>query len=36
MVIHASKKEIKKGAIAQSGNCSFSYSQLNCIYSTSL
>ena len=27
---------IKKGAIAQSGNCSFSYSQLNCIYSTSL
>ena len=31
MIIHASKKEIKKGAIAQSGNCSFSYSQLNCI-----
>ena len=28
--------KIKKGAIAQSGNCSFSYSQLNCIYSTSL
>ena len=27
---------IKKGAIAQLGNCSFSYSQLNCIYSTSL
>ena len=30
------KKEIKKGAITQSGNRSFSYSQLNCIYSTSL